>query len=175
MVQIHAKQANKPVTSSKVSPFKKNRAAHISSCVMVLSRKHQNLNNVWTTLNACGALTQSTMWHHGNHSLQHYFKQTLSVTLFLQCTLPDTNRVPVCLRVCACNLLLSLLASCAHSRSDLKSRLFTCLLPYGSHQPTSIRTFNRINLCWAITVLWKRTFNFFFQFKYYTKLDRLNI
>lgn len=141
IIQIRAKQTNASGPSTKFSPFKKW-AAHISSCVMVLSRKHQSLNNVWTALTACGALTQSTVWHHGNHSLQLYFKQTLSVTLFLQCTLPDTNRVPVC--VCACNLLLSLLASCAHSCSDLKSRLLTCPLPFGGPQSPSIRTVNKL-------------------------------
>lgn len=87
---------------------------------VVLSRKLlQHLNNVWTILTVCGALTHKAAWHHGNRSLRHYIKQTLSVTLFLQCTLPDTNRVSV-LCVCACNLPLSLLTSCAHSSGDLK-------------------------------------------------------
>lgn len=102
-------------------------AANISSCVAVLTRKlPEHLSNVWTTLSAWGALTQSAVWHHGNRSLQHYFKHAHSVTLFLQRTLPDTNRVSVC---------VSLLSSCAHSSSDLKSWLLTCPSPYGRPQP----------------------------------------
>lgn len=71
------------------------------------------------------------------HSAGHFF--------FLQCTLPDTNRVCVC--VC-----VSLLASCAHSSSGLKN----WLLPYESpseapwSSSTPMRTINKnISCIWA--------------------------